>query len=359
MKRSLVPVMLMLSLAIALLVGCTGKDGPAGKDAVGVDAQSPHLSITYPTAGDTLTDTLLVRVDAIDNVGIARIAFFLDGSDVLHDTVMTWVEEPPYQYEYMLPEIGIRSGAHTLAARAYDLAGNTETTPSMVLYYLPADTGTVYMRNFDPRTTDLGQHAMVHHTVQGDTLTITTVDSFAVRFEPSASCFLTGIRVYTDSIPSDTNYIGNENWGSGLVCRVAYSDGAYPLGIAANGPFTALQPDTSADYYGWQSASFGGSSVDLDTVTVFHIVFAVYNSNENTYMAIRTEEKEAYDGLPYLLPLHNYTHVYNREEGQWEPYQTYYGTGSYEFWVEAIVDYGDGQTAVLSSHVGSQKNVRE
>jgi Bacterial Ig domain len=86
--------------------------------APGTDATVPSVAITSPAQGATFNrrSTLTVQASASDNVGVARVSFYLNGSLVCTDSAA------PYSCTMTLP--GARHATHRIEARAQDAAGN-------------------------------------------------------------------------------------------------------------------------------------------------------------------------------------------------------------------------------------------
>jgi len=111
----------------------------AGNEAVSADVGvstdndvvPPAVSLTSPAAGAVLTGTVLIEADASDDRGVTQVSFY-DGSTLLNTDTLA-----PYAYSWNT-DVAAR-GAHTLAARAQDAAGNV-TISSPVLVYVGVDT---------------------------------------------------------------------------------------------------------------------------------------------------------------------------------------------------------------------------
>jgi hypothetical protein len=80
------------------------------------DAVPPTTSITAPTGGSTVSGVVLVNVNALDNVGVTRLEFYLDG--VLIGSNST---SPA---EFLWDTTRGPDGSCAVEARAYDSAGN-------------------------------------------------------------------------------------------------------------------------------------------------------------------------------------------------------------------------------------------
>ena len=85
---------------------------------VTVDNQPPTLQLVAPAPGETLVfgqdDQLVMQADAHDNLSLARVVFFINGTQVDLATM------PPYSTRLKLPG----RGTYTVSAQAYDAAGN-------------------------------------------------------------------------------------------------------------------------------------------------------------------------------------------------------------------------------------------
>jgi len=124
----------------------------AAVDTTPGDYQSPAASITSPSGGSTVAGWVAVAVSAVDNVGVSRVELYAGGSLVGTDLTA------PYQFSWDSTQSS--DGAATLAARAFDAAGNrgdaapvtvtvdntpdvADTTPPTVSIISPTDGATV------------------------------------------------------------------------------------------------------------------------------------------------------------------------------------------------------------------------
>jgi len=89
------------------------------------DTAPPVVSITFPRAGDTLTDTTLVTATASDDTGVVGVQFLLDGQPWGRE-----VTAPPYQLSWTIAS-SAQNGLHELSAVARDAAGNRTTAASV------------------------------------------------------------------------------------------------------------------------------------------------------------------------------------------------------------------------------------
>ncbi len=90
------------------------------------DTTPPVVSFSVPASNSTIGKKVTITVNATDNVGVARIELYIDGtlkSSVSGSTNLT----------YSWNTLRASSGAHTIVAKAYDAAQNVGTT-TMTLY---------------------------------------------------------------------------------------------------------------------------------------------------------------------------------------------------------------------------------
>ncbi len=96
--------------------------GPGGA----TDTTAPAVSVTAPTAGATLSGTTTVNVTATDAVGVTGVTLLVDGNVVgSPDTTAP--------YSFVLNTATFTNGAHTISARASDLAGNIGTATNVAV----------------------------------------------------------------------------------------------------------------------------------------------------------------------------------------------------------------------------------
>ena len=86
------------------------------------DATSPTVSITSPLNGSTLAvrSTINIQATASDNVGVAKVEFWVNGRLNCSDTAA------PYSCSWKIS--GAKNRTYTISARAYDAAGNTSNS---------------------------------------------------------------------------------------------------------------------------------------------------------------------------------------------------------------------------------------
>lgn len=82
----------------------------------GADVAPPTVSMTSPSDGATVSQTVLLSASATDDVGVTAVTFVLDGTTLAVDST------PPYEYAWSLA--GVANGTHTVRAEARDAAGH-------------------------------------------------------------------------------------------------------------------------------------------------------------------------------------------------------------------------------------------
>jgi hypothetical protein len=90
------------------------------------DTVPPSVTLVTPFEGATITGPITISANAYDDLGVTRVEILEDG--VAAHTLTS----APYQVTCDLTKKG--AGAHTVAARAYDAAGNVSTSPATAVY---------------------------------------------------------------------------------------------------------------------------------------------------------------------------------------------------------------------------------
>jgi glucose/arabinose dehydrogenase len=90
------------------------------------DATPPDVAIVSPADRDTVSGTITVSADASDDLGVTGVQFLLDGGDLNAE-----VASAPFATTWDTTTLS--DGAHTLAARAHDQAGNVATSPPITI----------------------------------------------------------------------------------------------------------------------------------------------------------------------------------------------------------------------------------
>jgi peptidoglycan/xylan/chitin deacetylase (PgdA/CDA1 family) len=101
------------------------------------DQTPPSVSITAPEGGSTVEGTTPIDADAIDNVGVVSVRFFLDGVSLGSKTAPTATGGSSYRWNWDTTAASV--GTHTLTAVASDDDGN-QTTSAPVSVEVVRDT---------------------------------------------------------------------------------------------------------------------------------------------------------------------------------------------------------------------------
>ncbi len=340
MKKSIYLLLgYLLVISLTFFLGCTGEDGPPGKDAVGVDSRSPMVSLVLPVPHDTIKGTMTAIANAIDNVGVQRVVFYINGSDQVNDSTAAWVYEAPapgqYQFDFNLTELGlIPFEVNTITARAYDVAQNSAQTAPVIFYYGgPPDEGTVYLRNYNTSA-----DTFMHWSI-ADSGVVDTTTEWTTRFIPSNACSLRAARVYLNELPGDPVAYKF----AGFRVRAYESNGAYPTNILADTSYSESDLLAVIDTtQGWLELEL--PAVAIDAGEQFHLSLMVDDSaSASAHMSIRAEPVQR-----YIVPIQNKSGLKD-STGSWKTLQEHFqfGTDTWEFWMEAKVEYPDNAEQVL------------
>jgi hypothetical protein len=90
------------------------------------DLTAPAVSVTFPTAGSSLTGTVTLRATATDNVAMAGVRFLLDGANLGAEVTGAG---PTYTLSWNTTTVA--NGTHTIAARARDASNNLTTSANV------------------------------------------------------------------------------------------------------------------------------------------------------------------------------------------------------------------------------------
>ncbi len=88
-----------------------------------LDGVPPSATITAPANNASVSGTIPVSADASDNIGVRRVEFLLDGNLLASD------DTAPYSVAWNTANTS--AGAHSLQARAIDLAGNSGSSAAV------------------------------------------------------------------------------------------------------------------------------------------------------------------------------------------------------------------------------------
>lgn len=112
----------LVFVSLCSLVGCGG----GGGEGAPADTVAPSVTIASPINNSLASGTILVDVAASDNVGVAKVELYQGA--ILLGTLTTG----PYLFDWDTTNL-INSGSYTLTAKAYDAAGNVNTSPATII----------------------------------------------------------------------------------------------------------------------------------------------------------------------------------------------------------------------------------
>ncbi len=89
------------------------------------DTTTPSVVILYPVADTDVSGTIPVSIDFLDNIGVEKIEFYVDGQ------LKNSASQPASPWIFNWSTTGLAVGAHTLYVKAYDAVGNVGTSALM------------------------------------------------------------------------------------------------------------------------------------------------------------------------------------------------------------------------------------
>jgi thermitase len=97
----------------------------AAAAATVLDTQAPTVAITAPAASASVSGLVTVSVSAADNVGVSRVELLVNGALVATDT------GAPFQFAW--DSSTVPTGMVNLVAKAYDAAGNSQSSTAVTV----------------------------------------------------------------------------------------------------------------------------------------------------------------------------------------------------------------------------------
>ncbi|RKG52509.1 hypothetical protein D7X30_33415 [Corallococcus sp. AB011P] len=183
------------------------------------DFIAPTVSITYPAPNDILLreTSYIVTASASDNVGVARVEFFLDGMPAGTSTTAPF-SVPWYIYT--------TAGLHSVSAKAYDAAGNVTSSASvMVTVQYPP------FPNYSPFSYSASNTSDATTGTANQTIAMTAGQTFTVGTCGVAGSTFTGdtyLRLYN---PNGTQVAFSDNACGGAGSSFVYT---VPAGAGGN-----------------------------------------------------------------------------------------------------------------------------
>ena len=93
--------------------------------ATTADTTAPSIAISSPSSTSTASGIVAVKANATDNTAVSKVDFYLDGA------MQSSVTASPYNWAWDTNTTS--NTTHTLTAKAYDLAGNSQTSSGVVV----------------------------------------------------------------------------------------------------------------------------------------------------------------------------------------------------------------------------------
>jgi hypothetical protein len=123
------------------------------------DTTAPSVAITSPAQNASVSGVITVTASATDNVGVAGVQFFVDGTAI-------GAEDASNPYSITVDTFSLTNTAHQITTRARDAAGNTTTSAAVTInsFNMPRMTITAPAAG----ATISGSTVTVNYTLAGD-----------------------------------------------------------------------------------------------------------------------------------------------------------------------------------------------
>jgi hypothetical protein len=240
------------------------------------DTTPPTVSITNPASGQTLSTTVPVAANAIDNVAVTSVQFFLDGK-ALGSPVTT----APYAIQWDTTTAS--NGTHTLSAQATDPSGNVGTSQSLtVTVQNPAPPMTCFVMQAD---VSVHGHGTVttpsfHTAAPGETL-LAFVGSDGPARAAGQTVAVTGAGLTWTLVKRANSQFGDaEIWqatASNVLSSATVTSTQLHSGYDQSLTVIAMEGTNGVGASASASASSGAPTLSLTTTKPTSLVFAVGN----------------------------------------------------------------------------------
>jgi len=174
----------------------TGNVGQSSAVAVTVnnqtqtqDVTAPTVSITSPASNATVSGNLTISASATDNVGIAKVEFYVNGA--LHNT------DTSAPFSYGGATTSANNGTYTLYAKAYDAAGNVKQSSTV---------------NFTINNASAADTTAPTAAIQAPTSSYVYGTSVAVKAGASDNVAVKKTEIYIDGVLKATANAGSLSW---------------------------------------------------------------------------------------------------------------------------------------------------
>ncbi len=302
---------------------------PQTPPPAGGDTTAPGVSLTSPTNGATVSGSVLLAATAADSgSGMSRVEFRVDGN-------LIGTAYPP-TFTVVWDATAASPGAHTIEARAYDVAGNSAVSSVSVSVPLTSSSGG------DPFTNDfsLGQSlntAYLEAVASGGgsaalgsgvfTLASPSAPSASVLSfrhavtKTAASSYAVKFRV-TDI--ADGSSLGMLSMHAGpsrvTISPTRYLDASFVRSGVTNGlQVSRLGTDGVTRYYNWANATWGTAAAkfSLQPNTVYIVKFETNTSGQFRYVVCSQAGTALVNGTSLWA---SFSSVYNDTANNYWPY---------------------------------------
>jgi predicted amidohydrolase len=121
------------------------------------DSTAPTITLTSPTAGATVSGSVSVAATASDDVGVARVRFLVDGTQIGADDTTA-----PYSIAWNTATAA--NSTHTIAAIAFDATGNSSSTSlNVTVANVSGSTGAAVPGTIQAEDYDAGGEGVAYH----------------------------------------------------------------------------------------------------------------------------------------------------------------------------------------------------
>jgi len=210
------------------------------------DTTAPTTAISAPAAGATVSGSITVTASASDNVGVTKVEFYVDGALKATDTASP--------YTFTLSTTTLANGAHTLATKAYDAAGNVGQSATVTVTVNNAATTTTTYSFWPATAAPTIKDAGADKSLE-----------LGVKFKSDVNGYITGIRFYKSSKNTGTHT--GSLWTS-------------------SGQLLATATFTNETASGWQQVNFSTPvAIAANTVYVasYHCTTGHYSNDQNFF----------------------------------------------------------------------------
>jgi hypothetical protein len=226
-----------------------------------VDTTAPTVSISSPTNGSTVSDTVSINATASDNVGVVGVQFKLDGANLGAEDVVS-----PYAFSWDTTTTS--NASHTLTAVARDAAGNSTASAAVSV--------TVNNQAFDFSISNGGAKSVTQGSIVTNSISTTLSSGTAASVAFSASGLPSGV---TASF-SPTSCTPTCSTTLTLTAGAGATVGSSTVTVTAAGSVTHTTAFTLTVNSSSFSRTISINSFEAKSTKVFSATLNVYNSSK-------------------------------------------------------------------------------